>query len=197
MKGVLSSLVFAFVGFGNGASSLAQDEGYVYKLTVKGITQTTSAGNLIRKSLERLEGVEAVRMELQKGLFIVTPKKKSAVKPDALRRAVPERFEVSRVEISAVGTVTLKTQSLLFEEPSSKLQFAVTAKQINDNSKRKELQQIYDDLLKAVKAGKSKFRVSGEFTGIKYASLSLESFEEIKTTGPGMLAVTIEVKGMT
>ena len=136
-------------------------------------------------------------MEYDKQLFIVTPKKKTALKPGAVRAAVPDRFEVARVGLAITGTVKLLKDQLVFEESDSKFTFLVALKKVGDEAQQKRLQKAHNDLVKAVKIGPAKVRLRGEFADTKDAPLSLDSFKKIKSDRSGLLSVTIEVKGLT
>ena len=136
-------------------------------------------------------------MEYDKQLFIVTPKKETALTAGAVRAAVPERFEVAQLRLAITGTVTLEKDKLILKEPASKLTFPIALTKVEEPAEQKRLQKAYDDLLKAAKSGPANVRVSGYFGAAKDTALSLSSFKLIKTDGPGLLRLTIEVKGLT
>lgn len=138
-----------------------------------------------------------MKMEYDKQLFIVTPKKKTVLTAGAVRAAVPERFEVAQLRLAITGTVMLEKEKLVFKEPASKLTFPIALAKVEDAVEQKKLQKAYDDLLKAAKSGPANVRVSGQFGAAKDAPLSLASFKPVKTEGPGLLSMTIVVKGMT
>ena len=131
---------------------------------------------MVKEAIGRLEGVADVEMRYEERRFVVTPKDGEIVKASALRGAVPERFDVAAVTLSATGTVGTVEDVFRFTDAGSKLSLAVKVKTVKDEEQQKKLQETYDALLAAVKEGAKKIKIEGDATD---DALALSSFSVV------------------
>ncbi len=96
-----------------GSAIASEEETVQLKITIEGMTCPTGCAPKVTKGLQGIAGAKDVKLaDFDKGLFTIAFDAKTAISPDAFKKAV-DGYKINKIEATLTGKVSQKDKSVI------------------------------------------------------------------------------------
>jgi len=96
-----------------GSAIASEEEVVQLKITVEGMTYPTGCAPKVTKGLQSIAGAKEVKLaDFDKGLFTISFDAKTAISPDAFKKAV-DGYKINKIEATLTGKVSQKDKNVI------------------------------------------------------------------------------------
>jgi len=96
-----------------GSAIASEEEAVQLKITIEGMTCPTGRAPKVTKGLQSIAGAKDVKLaDFDKGLFTIAFDAKTAISPDAFKKAV-DGYKINKIEATLTGKVSQKEKKIL------------------------------------------------------------------------------------
>ena len=101
-----------------GSAIASEEEAVQLKITIEGMTCPTGCAPKVTKGLQSIAGAKDVKLaDFDKGLFTIAFDAKTAISPDAFKKAV-DGYKINKIEATLTGKVSQKEKKILLTTAS-------------------------------------------------------------------------------
>jgi copper chaperone CopZ len=152
-----------------GSAIASEDEAVQLKITVEGMTCPTGCAPKVTKGLQSIAGAKDVKLaDFDKGLFTIAFDAKTAISPDAFKKAV-EGYKINKIEATLTGKVSLKEKKIVLTTAAG-TEYALSAHLAPDccadDAAKKDEKKEVSPLLKALQTKIEGFAKEGKLAKV-------------------------------
>lgn len=149
-----------------GSAIASEEEAVQLKITVEGMTCPTGCAPKVTKGLQSIAGAKEVKLaDFDKGLFTIAFDAKTAISPDAFKKAV-DGYKINKIEATLTGKVSQKAKNIVLTTAAGTDYVLVVAETpaccADDKTAKKDEKKEVSPLLKALQTKLEAFAKEGK-----------------------------------